>query len=265
MAGAFIAGLAGDIVTNSVGSLVNAGANAINQKVDFENNKQLQQASFNHDKEMLQAQIQATKQLQADMISIRQGVLTAGGFSPTDAARGAVNAPMTQVLDWNGTRYWAPGASRTTSFSGGFTNTTRARTVEPPKSSPPAHNTLASVPRSSSTVSSSSTRSTVITSSSAAPSTRSSITRNSPRNTSQSVSSVSSRTSDWVQNQNRMLEPYLRGSLQTAFVSPSSSKASSNGTVSTVPKEILDSWTSAFNTRRQPLFAHLRRRGESQA
>lgn len=42
MAGAFIAGLAGDIVTNSIGSLVNAGANAINQRVDFENNKQLQ-------------------------------------------------------------------------------------------------------------------------------------------------------------------------------------------------------------------------------
>nr|QEP28116.1 VP2 [Norovirus GII]QEP28119.1 VP2 [Norovirus GII] len=265
MAGAFIAGLAGDIVTNGIGSLVNAGANAINQKVDFENNKQLQQASFNHDKEMLQAQIQATKQLQADMISIRQGVLTAGGFSPTDAARGAVNAPMTQVLDWNGTRHWAPGASRTTSFSGGFTNSTRARTVEPPKSSPPVQNTLISASRPSSTVSSSSTRSTVVTSSSTPPSIRSSVTRSSPRSVSQSVSPVSSRTGDWVQNQNRMLEPYLRGSLQTAFVSPPSSKASSNGTVSTVPKEVLDSWTSAFNTRRQPLFAHLRRRGESQA
>lgn len=130
MAGAFIAGLAGDIVTNSIGSLVNAGANAINQKVDFENNKQLQQASFNHDKEMLQAQIQATKQLQADMIAIRQGVLTAGGFSPTDAARGAVNAPMTQVLDWNGTRHWAPGATKTTVFSGGFTSASHARTVD---------------------------------------------------------------------------------------------------------------------------------------
>ena len=46
MAGAFIAGLAGDVFTNTVGSLVNAGANAINQKVDFENNKYLQNASF---------------------------------------------------------------------------------------------------------------------------------------------------------------------------------------------------------------------------
>ena len=103
MAGAFIAGLAGDVFTNTVGSLVNAGANAINQKVDFENNKYLQNASFNHDKEMLNAQIEATKRLQADMIAIKQGVLTAGGFSPTDAARGAINAPMTKVLDWNGT------------------------------------------------------------------------------------------------------------------------------------------------------------------
>nr|AGO64043.1 minor capsid protein [Norovirus Hu/GII.12/Texas/E13842/USA/2000] len=259
MAGAFIAGLAGDIVTNSIGSLVNAGANAINQKVDFENNKQLQQASFNHDKEMLQAQVQATKQLQADMIAIRQGVLTAGGFSPTDAARGAVNAPMTQVLDWNGTRHWAPGAARTTAFSGGFTSTSHARTVDLTKktSATPAP---MPVSRPSSTVSTVSTRSTLVSGSS----NPSSSARSSPSVSSQSTTS-SSRTSEWVRSQNRALEPYMRGALQTAYVTPPSSRASSNGTVSTVPKEVLDSWTSAFNTRRQPLFAHLRRRGESQA
>nr|CRL46974.1 capsid protein VP2 [Norovirus GII/Hu/NL/2014/GII.2/Groningen] len=255
MAGAFVAGLAGDIVTNSIGSLVNAGANAINQKVDFENNKQLQQASFNHDQEMLQAQIQATKQLQADMIALRQGVLTAGGFSPTDAARGAVNAPMTQVLDWSGTRYWAPGATKTTAFSGGFTSSPNTRTIVPKKTSATPAST--SVSRPSSLASTASTRSTFVSgTSSLSSSTRSSFN-------SQPTSS-SSRTSEWVRSQNRVLEPYMRGSLQTAFVTPPSSRASSNGTVSTVPKEVLDSWTSVFNTHRQPLFAHLRRRGESQ-
>nr|QPJ59204.1 VP2 [Norovirus GII] len=256
MAGAFVAGLAGDIITNSIGSLVNAGANAINQKVDFENNKQLQQASFNHDKEMLQAQIQATKQLQADMIALRQGVLTAGGFSPTDAARGAVNAPMTQVLDWNGTRYWAPGATKTTAFSGGFTSSPNTRTVDLPRktSTTPAPTPISRPSSSASTVS---TRSTIVSGTSGL----SSLTRSSFN--SQPTSS-SSRTSEWVRSQNRALEPYMRGALQTAYVTPPSSRASSNGTVSTVPKEVLDSWTSAFNTHRQPLFAHLRRRGESQ-
>nr|AAL13011.1 minor structural protein [Norwalk-like virus NLV/Richmond/283/1994/US] len=256
MAGAFIAGLAGDLLTNGVGSLVNAGANAINQKVDFENNKQLQQASFNHDKEMLQAQIQATKQLQADMIALRQGVLTAGGFSPTDAARGAVNAPMTQVLDWNGTRYWAPGAPKTTTFSGGFTSSSHARTVDLPKKAPVTPASV-SVPRSSSSSASTvSTRSTLVSGSSNFPSSTISVSSQS--------TSPSSRTSEWVRNQNRALEPYMRGALKTAYVTPPSSRASSNGTVSTVPKEVLDSWTSVFNTHRQPLFAHLRRRGESQ-
>nr|ASU45073.1 minor structural protein [Norovirus Hu/JSWXOB1601/CHN]ASU45076.1 minor structural protein [Norovirus Hu/JSWXOB1602/CHN]ASU45079.1 minor structural protein [Norovirus Hu/JSWXOB1603/CHN] len=257
MAGAFVAGLAGDIVTNGIGSLVNAGANAINQKVDFENNKQLQQASFNHDKEMLQAQIQATKQLQADMIALRQGVLTAGGFSPTDAARGAVNAPMTQVLDWNGTRYWAPGAMKTTAFSGGFTSSPNTRTIDLPRktSNIPAPTPVSRLSSSASTVS---TRSTIVSgTSSPSSSTRSSFN---PQPT-----SSSSRTSEWVRSQNRALEPYMRGALQTAYVTPPSSRASSNGTVSTVPKEVLDSWTSVFNTHRQPLFAHLRRRGESQA
>ena len=61
MAGAFLAGLAGDAITSGVGSLINAGANAINQKVEYDFNKQLQLASFKHDKEMLQSQVLATK------------------------------------------------------------------------------------------------------------------------------------------------------------------------------------------------------------
>nr|BDS00051.1 capsid protein VP2 [Norovirus Hu/GII/68-4/Tokyo/JPN] len=252
MAGAFIAGLAGDMLTNAVGSLANAGANAINQKVDFENNKYLQNASFAHDKEMLAAQVEATKRLQADMIGIKQGILAAGGFSPADAARGAINAPMTKVLDWNGTRYWAPNATTTTSISGGFTG----QTVHRPTPSFKTSQTPRPAPSSGSSVKSSSTQLTSLSSHSSGSS----------RSTGSTVVSSlpsSSRTREWVNQQNLNLEPHLPGSLRTAFVTPPSSTASSSSTVSTVPKGVLDSWTPAFNTRKQPLFAHLRRRGES--
>ena len=252
MAGAFIAGLAGDMLTNTVGSLVNAGANAINQTIDFERNKYLQSASFNHDKEMLNAQIEATKKLQADMIAIKQGVLTAGGFSPTDAARGAINAPMTKALDWNGTRYWAPGATSTTSMSGGFTHQTVHRSTPNFKT----NQAPKSIPSSGSSVRSNSTQITSLSSHSSGSS------RSSGSTVISSIPS-SDRTRDWVNQQNFNLESHMPGSLRTAFVTPPSSTASSSGTVSTVPKNVLDSWTSAFNTRRQPLFAHLRRRGES--
>nr|QPJ59486.1 VP2 [Norovirus GII] len=259
MAGAFVAGLAGDVLSNGLSSLINAGANAINQRAEFDFNQKLQQNSFNHDKEMLQAQIQATKQLQADMMAIKQGVLTAGGFSPADAARGAVNAPMTQALDWNGTRYWAPNSMRTTSYSGKFTSTAPVRQAD--------FQHTQSRPSSGSSVSSFATQSSRPTLTTTAGSSHGTASSNSTRSTSLSQSTVSratSRTGAWVRDQNRNLEPYMHGALQTAFVTPPSSRAS-DGTVSTVPKGVLDSWTPAFNTRRQPLFAHLRKRGESQA
>ncbi|AII73718.1 VP2 [Norovirus GII/Hu/JP/2002/GII.P12_GII.13/Saitama/T80] len=244
MAGAFIAGLAGDMLTSAVSSLTSAGANAINQKLNFDYNKQLQNASFQHDKEMLQAQIDATKKLQSEMIAIKHGVLTAGGFSPADAARGAVNAPMTRVLDWSGTRYYAPNSVQTTSYSGQFTPSPVHR-VQVKSSSNSSQRTAApSSIRSLSTQSTSVTGSTSLGGSSA--------------------TSSSSRTADWVQQQ-RALSPYMHGALQTAYVTPPSSRASSVSSVSTVPKGVLDSWTPVFNTRRQPLFAHLRKRGESQA
>nr|QPJ59213.1 VP2 [Norovirus GII] len=257
MAGAFIAGLAGDMLTSTVGSLATAGANAINQKIDFENNKQLQSASFQHDKEMLQSQVQATKQLQADMISIKQGILTAGGFSPTDAARGAINAPMTKVLDWSGTRYWAPNSTRTTSYSGQFTSSPVHRpspTVPQPKAVKSKSSAYSS---SSGSVYSLSTQSTMLPSDSS----NSLVSSASTKMTNLSGSSRD-RTAEWV-NQQRSLSPFMSGALNISHVTPPSSRASSSGTVSTVPKEVLDSWTSAFNTRRQPLFAHLRVRGES--
>nr|QPJ58985.1 VP2 [Norovirus GII]QPJ58991.1 VP2 [Norovirus GII]QPJ59015.1 VP2 [Norovirus GII] len=257
MAGAFLAGLAGDAITSGVGSLINAGANAINQKVEYDFNKQLQLASFKHDKEMLQSQVLATKQLQQEMMNIRQGVLSAGGFSPTDAARGAVNAPMTKILDWNGTRYFAPNSMKTTSYSGQFSSNPVHRQPTLPRSEPPkikVNSDSASVYSSASTVPSQSTHSTALTAGSSSSRTTSS----------SAAASTLSRTSDWVRGQNERLSPFMDGALQTTFVTPPSSKASSYGSVSTVPKAVLDSWTPMFNTHRQPLFAHVRRRGESQ-
>nr|QPJ59465.1 VP2 [Norovirus GII] len=256
MASAFLVNLAGGVASNGISSLINAGANAINQKVEFDYNKQLQNASFSHDKEMLQAQIEATKRLQQEMIDIKQGVLTAAGFSPTDAARGSVGAPVTKLVDWSGTRYWAPGAMRTTGYSGTFTHLPPVQSasyvndqnrqflkVDP---SPPSS--------SGSSVSSVKTQSTTLSGTSRVGSASQSTLSTRP----------STRTSDWVRSQNERLSPFMDGALRTTYVTPPSSRASSVSTVSTVPKEVLDSWTPMFNTYRQPLFAHLRRRGESQ-
>nr|ATN23684.1 ORF3 [Norovirus GII] len=266
MAGAFFAGLASDVLGSGLSSLINAGAGTINQKVDFDNNRKLQQASFQyssnlqqasfqHDKEMLQAQIEATKKLQQEMMKIKQTMLLEGGFSETDAARGAINAPMTKVLDWNGTRYWAPDA-RITTYNAGHFSTTQ------PSGAPPGRTNLrATTPArgSSSTLSNASTVTSVHSNQTA--STRLGSTAGSGT----SVSSLPStaRTRSWVEDQNRNLSPFMRGVHNISFVTPPSSRSSSQGTVSTVPKEVLNSWTGAFNTRRQPLFAHIQKRGES--
>nr|AGL98415.1 VP2 capsid protein [Norovirus Hu/GII/KL45/MY/1978] len=266
MAGAFFAGLASDVLGSGLGSLINAGAGAINQKVEFENNRKLQQASFQfssnlqqasfqHDKEMLQAQIDATHKLQQGLMQIKQAVLLEGGFSAADAARGAINAPMTKALDWSGTRYWAPEARVTTYNAGHFSPSqpSRAPSGRINSGTPtPARNSLNSPATSSvaTSVHSNQTASTRIGSSAGSGT---------------SVSSLpsTSRTRNWVEDQNRSVSPFMRGALNTSFVTPPSSRSSNQSTVSTVPKEILDSWTGAFNTRRQPLFAHIRRRGES--
>nr|ATN23600.1 ORF3 [Norovirus GII] len=264
MAGAFFAGLASDVLGSGLGSLINAGAGVINQKVDFENNRKLQQASFQfssnlqqssfqHDKEMLQAQVEATKKLQQEMMRVKQAMLLEGGFSETDAARGAINAPMTKTLDWSGTRYWAPDARTTTYNAGHFS------TPQPPGALPGRSRAAVPARGSSSTPSNSSTATSVY--SNQTTSTRLGSTAGSGT----SVSSLPStaRTRSWVEDQNRNLSPFMRGAHNISFVTPPSSRSSSQGTVSTVPKEVLDSWTGAFNTRRQPLFAHIRKRGES--
>lgn len=265
MAGAVVAGLASDVLSSGLGSLINAGAGAINQTIEFENNRKLQQASFQfssnqqqasfqHDKEMLQAQIEATKKLQQEMMKVKQAMLLQGGFSETDAARGAINAPMTKVLDWNGTRYWAPDA-RTTTFNAGHFST-----PQPSRALPGGANRDAVPARGPSNKSSNSSAATSVYSNQTT-STRLGSTAGSGT----SVSSLPStaRTRSWVEDQNRNLSPFMRGAHNISFVTPPSSRSSSQGTVSTVPKEILDSWTGAFNTRRQPLFAHIRKRGES--
>lgn len=267
MAGALFAGMASDVLGSGLSSLINAGAGAINQKIDFDNNRKLQeasfqfssnlqQASFKHDQDMLQAQIEATKKLQQEMMRVKQSMLLEGGFSETDAARGAINAPMTKVLDWSGTRYWAPEA-RTTTYNAGRFST-------PQSSGAPSGraNLRAATPArgsSSNTPSISSTATSVY--SNQTTSTRLGSTAGSGT----SVSSLPStaRTRSWVEDQNRNLSPFMRGAHNISFVTPPLSRSSSQGTVSTVPKEILDSWTSAFNTHRQPLFAHIRKRGES--
>ncbi|BAU24829.1 VP2 [Norovirus Hu/GII.4/Hokkaido1/2012/JP] len=266
MAGAFFAGLASDVLSSGLGSLINAGAGAINQKIDFENNRKLQQASFQfssnlqqasfqHDKEMLQAQIEATKKLQQEMMKVKQAMLLEGGFSETDAARGAVNAPMTKVLDWSGTRYWAPDA-RTTTYNAG-----RFSTPQPSGALPGRVNPRTPTPARGSPNTSSNASTATSLYSNQTVSTRIGSTAGSGTNVSSLPSTA--RTRSWVEDQSRNLSPFMRGAHNISFVTPPSSRSSSQGTVSTVPKEVLDSWTGAFNTRRQPLFAHIRRRGES--
>ncbi|AEZ56473.1 minor capsid protein [Norovirus Hu/GII.4/Beecroft/NSW305P/2009/AUS] len=266
MAGAFFAGLASDVLSSGLGSLINAGAGAINQKIDFENNRKLQQASFQfssnlqqasfqHDKEMLQAQIEATKKLQQEMMKVKQAMLLEGGFFETDAARGAINAPMTKALDWSGTRYWAPDA-RTTTYNAGRFSTLQPSGALPGRISPRTPTPA----RGSPSISSNASTATSIYSNQTV-STRLGSTAGSGTNVSSLPSTA--RTRSWVEDQNRDLSPFMRGAHNISFVTPPSSRSSSQGTVSTVPKEVLDSWAGAFNTRRQPLFAHIRRRGES--
>nr|AAX32884.1 VP2 small basic protein [Norovirus swine/GII/OH-QW170/03/US]AAX32887.1 VP2 small basic protein [Norovirus swine/GII/OH-QW218/03/US] len=252
MAGMFLAGLASDIISGGLGSLINAGANAINQRVEYDFNKRLQASSFAHDKDMLQAQVAATRQLQQDLVQLKQDTLTSAGYLPSDAARASFGAPITKALDWNGTRYWAPNSMGTSSYSGRFVHPSPSTPVQqpqrphsvPPKTQPPADKWS-----DTSSVVSNSTATTHL----------SSATTRSTRMSAQS--DTTDRTRAWVNAHN--LGPYMEGALQTAFVTPPSSRASSSGSVSTVPEYVLDSWTPAFNTKRQPLFSHVRRRGES--
>nr|ACX69260.1 minor capsid protein [Norovirus dog/GVI.1/Bari/91/2007/ITA] len=279
MAGQFFANLGADLLSNGLGSLVSAGANAINQKIEFDYNQQLQSNSFQHDKEMLEAQVQATKRLQAEMIAIKGAALRAGGFTDADAARGAVGAPMTKIVDWNGTRYWAPGAMKTSAYSGQFStqlSTARqrlnyTRSAAPGGAAGDGSQPATAVPHGSSRTAAAGETWSMSSGSYGQP--RASRTTESTSFSASSTSSAgtmsraSQRTQEWVREQ-RARAPFLEGTLRTAFVTPPSSTTtgslSSDG-VSTVRGSLLDSWTPAFNTHRQPAFAFIRRRGESNA
>nr|ALQ12261.1 small basic protein VP2 [Norovirus cat/GVI.2/TE/77-13/ITA] len=264
MAGAFFAELGGNILANGIGSLIGAGANAINQRVEFEYNQQLQSNSFQHDKDMLAAQVAATKHLQQAMIGVKQDVLRQAGFTDADAARGAIGAQMTRMVDWNGTRYYAPNAMRASGYSGMATNqlvfsrrpaaAPEASTVSKPETSRvvPGDAQSAGTGSWEQLQASRTTRSATLTSRSADTST---------------YSRASRRTQEWVEQQ-KARAPFTEGALRTAFVSPPQSTMSSpplSDGASTVRGSLLDSWTPAFNTHRQPAFAFIRRRGESNA
>nr|UZV41918.1 MAG: VP2 [Norovirus GIV] len=254
MAGALVAGIAGDLLGSAVNGLVGAGANAISQSVEFGYNQALQSNSFRHDKEMLAMQVAATRQLQSDLIGVREQALRKGGFTDTDAARGAIGAPMTTLVDWNGTRLSAPGAMHTSAYSGRFVpqaaprREVRAPLAHAAPSGPtPARLELESASMTSSSwgqpVASNTTSSTSLSRSSG------------------STASVD-RVNGWVYEQNR-LAPFRADALRLTWGSSGSSRSSS--LASTVDGAVLDSWTPAFNLRRQPLFARFHPRGASDA
>nr|QHB21308.1 VP2 [Norovirus GVI] len=264
MAGAFLAELGGNILANSIGSLVGAGANAINQRVEFEYNQQLQSNSFQHDKDMLAAQVAATKHLQQAMIGVKQDVLRQAGFTEADAARGAIGAQMTKMVDWNGTRYYAPNAMRTSGYSGMATN---QLTFSRRPTTAPETNTATKPEISRAVLGGAHSTSTGSWGQPQASRTTKTTTLSSGSVDTSTYSRASRRTQEWVEQQ-RARAPFMEGALRTAFVSPpqstKSSSSSSDG-VSTVRGSLLDSWTPAFNTHRQPAFAFIRRRGESNA
>lgn len=235
MAANIFAGIAGDILGSTVSGLVNAGANAINQGVEFGFNQALQENSFKHDRDMLERQVAATRQLQSDLIAVREQALRRGGFSDADAARGAVGGPMTKLVDWNGTRLAAPGAMHTTAYSGRF--------ISAPQRTPHTHGTPKTQQTSVGTPLQSDTSSVV-----SQPTASTSLSR--------------TRTQSWVSEQQR-LQPFHPNALQLTWGSVPSSSSSSVRTASTVSGTVLDSWTPAFNLKHQPLFARFHPRGAS--
>lgn len=254
----FLAMLGASVAGALTGSLGNSISNSISQAQQFSNNQALQNNSFQHDFKMLAAQVESSSRLAERQLEIRQQLLSRAGYTPMDAARGAVGAPTTKVLDWNGTRYYAPQAAITSSFSGGFSPLVVDR------------------PRAKVTQQSSTTRRT-----SSVPSLASSGSWGQPQ---ASLSTVSSRLTassrsrssrsplpeSWYTGPSRSLGPFAPGALQMAFVTPPgsvssrSSARSSASTVSTVDERLLSSW-KPFNLRNQPGFTRFHPRGSSNA
>lgn len=120
MAQAVIGAIAASAAGSILGAGIQAGAEAGLQAQRYQQDLQLQQNSFKHDKEMLGYQVQASNALLAKNLNTRYALLQAGGLSSADAARAVAGAPVTRIVDWNGTRIAAPTSSTTTLRSGGF-------------------------------------------------------------------------------------------------------------------------------------------------
>nr|AWV14077.1 VP2 [Norovirus GI] len=197
MAQAIIGAIAASAAGSALGAGIQAGAEAALQSQRYQQDLTLQQNSFKHDKEMIAYQMEMSNNLLAKNLNTRYSLLQAGGLSSADAARAVAGAPVTRIVDWNGTRIAAPNSSATTLRSGGF------MTVPMPFSSK--------------------TR---------APSTSGSIGMTNPN-----YGDTMSRVSSWVQSQNssvRSVSPFHRGALQTVWVTPPGSTSSSS--VSSVPR-----------------------------
>lgn len=235
------------------GSIGNMASNAASNAQNFQYNSALQQASFQHDKDMLAAQVDTSMQLAKKQLQLKHDMLRVAGYTHADAARGALGAPVTRILDWNGTRNYAPQAAATSSFSGGFSPQFQ---VSKPVRGAQRVQRAPSLASSTSWGQPQASLSTVSTAVS--------------RSSSGSRSSRSSLSRSWYTGSSRSLEPFAPGALQTAFVTPPgsvSSRAStrtSASTASTVDERLLSSW-KPFNLRNQPGFTRFHPRGSSNA
>nr|UUL90910.1 VP2 [Norovirus GI] len=120
MAQAIIGAIAASAAGSALGAGIQAGAEAALQSQRFQQDLTLQQNSFKHDKEMMSYQVEMSNVLLAKNLNTRYALLQSGGLSSADAARAVAGAPVTRVVDWNGTRVAAPNSSATTLRSGGF-------------------------------------------------------------------------------------------------------------------------------------------------
>nr|AHW99833.1 minor structural protein [Norovirus Hu/GI.5/Siklos-HUN5407/2013/HUN] len=120
MAQAIIGAIAASAAGSALGAGIQAGAEAALQSQRFQQDLTLQQNSFKHDKEMMSYQVEMSNALLAKNLNTRYALLQSGGLSSADAARAVAGAPVTRIVDWNGTRVAAPNSSVTTLRSGGF-------------------------------------------------------------------------------------------------------------------------------------------------
>lgn len=246
--GAF-ASAVGSSIAGAIGQTT---GNILTQAQQFEYNKQLQANSFQHDKEMLEAQVKTSIKLAEQQLGLRYNILRAGGYTAVDAARGALGAPTTRVLDWNGTRNYAPSAAVTSTFAGTFAPIPSAR---PKKQQASTQTETPQVSRAPSLASSDSwgqpqaSLSTVSTSLSSLPSRRSSRRPSLP--------------GSWYTGSSRSLSPFGPGALQLTYLS-SASSSSTPSPASTVDERLLNSW-KPFNLRNQPGFTRFHPRGSSNA